>query len=264
MIYLRQSTASQPVSLGYFVDSTDGNTEKTALTIANTDIKIWKTGATTLANKNSGGGTAISNGIYYCTLDATDTNTVGPLNLFIHVTGALPVRVPCCVLAANVFDVWFGTNAPATTSALGNITLTSGRVNADLTHISAVAVNSATAQLGVNVVNFGGSAGTFSSGIPSVNATQINGVAGAASNLAKSASVIWQGSVTGATSTTSLVDSTLTQAATDFWKGRIIIFTSGSLQYQASDITSFNAGTHALGFTAMTAAASNADTYVIV
>lgn len=39
-IYLRQSTASQEVPLGYFLDSTDGNTEKTGLTIANTDIKI--------------------------------------------------------------------------------------------------------------------------------------------------------------------------------------------------------------------------------
>ena len=43
-IDLRQSTASQEIPLGYFVDSTDGNTEKTGLTIANTDIKIWKTG----------------------------------------------------------------------------------------------------------------------------------------------------------------------------------------------------------------------------
>ena len=31
-IKLKQSTASQEIPLGYFVDSTDGNTEKTALT----------------------------------------------------------------------------------------------------------------------------------------------------------------------------------------------------------------------------------------
>jgi hypothetical protein len=72
---LKQSTASQEIPLGYFVDSTDGNTEKTALSIANTDIKLWKSGATTLANKNSGGATHISNGIYYAVLDSTDTNT---------------------------------------------------------------------------------------------------------------------------------------------------------------------------------------------
>lgn len=33
MIFLKQSTASQEVPLGYFVDSTDGNTEETGLTI---------------------------------------------------------------------------------------------------------------------------------------------------------------------------------------------------------------------------------------
>lgn len=108
MIYLKQSTASQEIPLGYFLDSTDGNTEETALTIANTDIKIWKTGATTLANKNSGGATHISNGIYYATLDATDTNTLGPMVIFVHVSGALVVRLECCVLAANVYDSLIG------------------------------------------------------------------------------------------------------------------------------------------------------------
>lgn len=104
MIYLKQSTASQEVPLGYFLDSTNGNDEETALTIANTDIKVWKSGATTLASKNSGGATHISNGIYYTVLDATDTDTLGPLVLFVHVSGALAVRVPCVVLNANNYD----------------------------------------------------------------------------------------------------------------------------------------------------------------
>jgi hypothetical protein len=103
-ILLKQSTASQEVPLGYFLDSGDGNTEETGLTIANTDIKLWKNGATTLANKNSGGATHISNGIYYAVLDATDTNTLGPLVIFCHVSGALAIRVECLVLAANVYD----------------------------------------------------------------------------------------------------------------------------------------------------------------
>lgn len=105
-IKLRQSTASQEIPLGYFVDSTDGDTEETGLTIANTDIKLWKMGATTLANKNSGGATHISNGIYYCVLDATDTNTLGGLIVFVHVSGALSVRVECEVLPANIYDSW--------------------------------------------------------------------------------------------------------------------------------------------------------------
>jgi hypothetical protein len=103
-IKLRQSTASQEIPLGYFLDSADGNTEETGLTIANTDIKLWKTGATSLASKNSGGATHIASGVYYCTLDATDTDTLGALIIFVHVAGALPVRVECEVLPANVYD----------------------------------------------------------------------------------------------------------------------------------------------------------------
>lgn len=123
-IFLRQSTASQEVPLGYFVDSTDGNTEETGLTIANTDIKIWKTGATTLANKNSGGGTHISNGIYYAVLDATDTDTIGPLRMFVHVSGALAVKVDCVVLDEAVYDVLFGTTALATATNITAGTIT--------------------------------------------------------------------------------------------------------------------------------------------
>lgn len=181
-IFLRQSTASQEIPLGYFVDSTDGNTEETGLTIANTDIKLWKTGATTLANKNSGGATHISNGLYYCVLDATDTGTLGPMVVYVHVSGALAVRVETCVLDAVVYDSLIaasdklqvdtrelsGTSCTArdigasvllsSGTGTGQVTLTSGRVNADLTHISAAAVSTSTAQLGVNVVNAAGTA----------------------------------------------------------------------------------------------------------
>lgn len=142
-IYLKQSTASQKIPLGYFLDSTDGNTQEVALAIANTDIKLWKTGATTLANKNSGGATHISNGIYYAVLDATDTNTLGPMIVFVHVAGALAVRVECCVLSANVYDSFIaGTDV----------------FDVSLTQISGSAVSTTSAQLGVNVVNAAGTA----------------------------------------------------------------------------------------------------------
>lgn len=104
MIPLKQATASQEVPLGYFLDSTDGNTEETGLTIANTDIKLWKAGATSLANKNSGGATHMANGLYYAVLDATDTDTLGPLVIFVHVAGALPIRLECQVMLANVYE----------------------------------------------------------------------------------------------------------------------------------------------------------------
>jgi hypothetical protein len=101
---LKQSTASQEVLLGPFLDDTDGKTAETGLTIANTDIKVWKSGGTTEASKNSGGATHIASGRYYAVLDATDTDTLGPLELNIHVAGALPVKLRCIVLTANAYD----------------------------------------------------------------------------------------------------------------------------------------------------------------
>lgn len=135
-IYLRQSTAGQEIPLGHFLDSTDGDTEETSLTIANTDIKIWKFGATTLANKNSGGATHISNGIYYAVLDATDTNTLGSLVVFVHVAGALAVKVECVVLAANVYDSMIAGSdlLDVNASQLGGTSQTAGAVIGSGTH----------------------------------------------------------------------------------------------------------------------------------
>ena len=128
-IYLRQSTASQEVLLGPAIDDTDFKTPKTGLTIANTDIKVWKAGATTLANKNSGGATHISNGIYYAVLDSTDTNTLGPLVIFCHPTGALPVRVECEVLPANVYEALIaGTEWLETTSLRNDVTISGATI----------------------------------------------------------------------------------------------------------------------------------------
>ena len=97
-IPLRLSTASQEVPLGPALAPSDGDTEVGTGTIANTDIKLWKQGATTLASKNSGGATYISNGIWYTTLDATDTGTLGALYAYVHVSGKLAMKIECIVL----------------------------------------------------------------------------------------------------------------------------------------------------------------------
>jgi hypothetical protein len=104
---VKQSTAGQIIPLGEFLDSTDGNTGEPSLTIANTDIKIWKNGATSLASKNSGGATYISNNVYYATFDATDSNTLGPMVIFVHVAGALAVKVTCIVYPATEYEALF-------------------------------------------------------------------------------------------------------------------------------------------------------------
>lgn len=103
-MWLRQSTAGQEILLGPFLDDTDGKTAETGLTIANTDIKIWKEGGTTESSKNSGGATHIASGRYYAVLDATDTNTLGKMEVNVAESGALPVRREFMVLPANVYD----------------------------------------------------------------------------------------------------------------------------------------------------------------
>lgn len=105
---LRAATASQEISLGVFVDETDGFTAEAGLSIANTDIKLHKAGATTLASKNSGGATNISGGTYYAVLDATDTDTVGNLTVLVHKAGARPVVKEFVVLPNNVYDSLVG------------------------------------------------------------------------------------------------------------------------------------------------------------
>lgn len=144
-IVLRQSTAGQEIPLGRFLDSVDGNTEKTALTIANTDIKIWKFGATSLVNKNSGGATHMANGEYYCVLDATDTDTLGSMEVSVHVSGALYVRKECVVLSALVYD---------------SLIAGTDNLQVDLIQIAGAAVNTASAQLGVNAVSIANGAVT--------------------------------------------------------------------------------------------------------
>jgi len=119
-MFLKQSTASQEVLLGPFLDDTDGKTAETALTIAETDIKIWKSGATSEVNKNTvGNATHIAAGRYYVVLDATDTDTVGMLEINIAVSGALPVQKRLYVLEEAVFDNVFGPSAAGPLTTLG-------------------------------------------------------------------------------------------------------------------------------------------------
>jgi len=110
-MFLKQSTASQSVIIGPFVDKTDGNTQETGLTIANTDIRLSKNGGN-LAAKTSGGGTHDEEGWYTITLDATDTNTVGRLQLFCHIQAdALPVYHEFDVVEEAVYVDMFASSA---------------------------------------------------------------------------------------------------------------------------------------------------------
>lgn len=113
---LQQSTASQEISIGRFVDDADGNTQMTGLTINASDVRLKKGGADWAA-KNSGGATHEEAGNYRITLDATDTATLGILEIAVHVSGALSVERTCLVVPSGTYD-FLVTTGPATAAAI--------------------------------------------------------------------------------------------------------------------------------------------------
>ncbi len=108
--FLKQSTASQSRAIGPFISDSDFKSVQTGLTIANTDIKLIVNGAAS-ANKNSGGGTHRANGVYGVTFDATDTATIGEMEVSVVVAGALPVFDKFTVVIAAVYDMLYGSSA---------------------------------------------------------------------------------------------------------------------------------------------------------
>jgi hypothetical protein len=122
----REDTASQTFLVGPFLDGTDGITAETGLTVANTDIRISKNGANTVA-KNSGGCGHDESGMYQCTFDATDTDTAGRLQIYTDNnigTSIVPVFHECTVLAAEYYDLLDGTTSIMTSRQAGNPLLT--------------------------------------------------------------------------------------------------------------------------------------------
>jgi hypothetical protein len=107
---LRQSTAVD-VLIGPFVDSTDGDAEETGLTIAQADVRLSKNGQTGAQKNDNTTAAHDADGFYNCELDATDTNTVGQLTLWVHVAGALAVRHDYQVMEEVPFDALYAASA---------------------------------------------------------------------------------------------------------------------------------------------------------
>jgi hypothetical protein len=110
MQLLKQSIAIN-IPLGPFLDSGDGNTERTDLTINQADVLLSKNGGA-MASKNEVSVSAHDrNGNYICALDTTDTNTLGRLRVYCHVAGALAVLQDFLVVPPNVWDSLVGGTA---------------------------------------------------------------------------------------------------------------------------------------------------------
>jgi hypothetical protein len=88
--------------------------------------------------------------------------------------------------------------------------------------------------------------------------------AAAAAKLALSAGTIVSAAAAAGTLSTTEMTTNLTEATDDHYNGRIIIWTSGVLQNQATDITDYDGATKKLVYTAVTEAPTAADTFIIV
>ncbi|KKL62641.1 hypothetical protein LCGC14_2183150, partial [marine sediment metagenome] len=107
---LRQSTAVD-VLIGPFVDSTDGDTEEAALTINRADVLLSKNGQGAVQKTDVTAAASDADGFYNCELDATDTDTVGQLVLYVHVAGALAVRHDFQIVEEEPYDDIFAASA---------------------------------------------------------------------------------------------------------------------------------------------------------
>ena len=110
MNILKQSTAAT-IKLGPFIDDTDGKTAETALTIAQADVRLSKNGGDFAQKNSTTSATHDENGYYDIPLDATDTGTLGRLQVAVSKSGALPVWQDFLIVTANVYDTLCSTDS---------------------------------------------------------------------------------------------------------------------------------------------------------
>ena len=101
-----QANTEITVKVGPFLDSSDGNTNETGLSISQADIRLSKNGGNfAQVNHNQGGGNLSHDelGYYDMTLDTTDTNTEGRLLVVVHESGGLLVELSFNVVAQAAY-----------------------------------------------------------------------------------------------------------------------------------------------------------------
>lgn len=129
-------TTSQIIRFGPFLDSTDGVTPETALTITQSDMQLSKNGAAFAQKNIAGNATHDVDGFYTTTFDATDTNIAGILKLQVNVAGALPVWDNFDVTTQTYYDAKY-------TGVFNNFDPSTDEVTADVDKINGATVQGA-------------------------------------------------------------------------------------------------------------------------
>lgn len=255
--YLRQSTAVT-VAMGPMVDATDGFTAEISLTITQPDIRLSKNGAA-FAQKNAAGTLShMENGFYSLPLDTTDTNTVGRLTVHCAESGARPHTYDFMVVEEEIYDGIFASTAGSSTWMPTNVEAWLG---------TAAATPTVAGVPEVDVTHWQGTTALASStaGTPAVDVVRINNASAAATNLGRWALVGGAAALTADSgTTTTLVDAALTAADVDYFKGCMIVFSSGTISGQCRLVTAFDPTTDTLTFYPPTTQAVSTNTYAIM
>lgn len=114
MIFLRQST-QRVIRVGPFVDSADGVTPETSVTLAAADqAEALKAAGAATVDISGATFAAISgaDGWYNLTLTTSHTDTVGELTIVIQdASVCLPVFVLCTVVEESVYDAMYASGS---------------------------------------------------------------------------------------------------------------------------------------------------------
>lgn len=190
MRFLRQSS-SVTVTVGPFLDSTDGVSAETGLTIAQADVRLSKNDGSFAQKSETSSATHKENGFYSVSLNTTDTGTVGAVVLGVSKSGAVPVWEYFWVLEEAIYDALFAASAtgalPVSSSGITSSSFAAGAINAAAIADSAIdAATFAAGAINAAAIADGAiDAATFASG--AINAAAIAADAIGASELASDA-----------------------------------------------------------------------------
>lgn len=159
-VWLRQSTATT-LLLGPYLDSTDGVTPETALAPT---VRVAREGGAWGARSDATAIAHTENGYYSVVLNATDTGTLGRLDLASVVAGAAPVWDRALVLPAQVWDSLLGTDRLQVHAAEISPALITA------TTFAANAINDAAVAADVTIASVTGAVGSVTGAVGSVTA----------------------------------------------------------------------------------------------
>lgn len=178
MLFIRQN-ATHKVVLGPAVAVGDGFTPVTTLDVSSADEAeaiLHDNGTVVDISGYTWAAITTADGYYHLTLQSGISGTVGHLTIVINDDSlCLPLRADFTVLEEGIYDSLFAASAAGFDANqrvdvgqwLGTACATpttAGVPEVDVTYIAGAAVSASSAQLGVNVVNLGGSAVQAASG----------------------------------------------------------------------------------------------------